>query len=107
MGLLLEAILEHEVAVALTEDAIAAPVLAGALPGDDKVPIRGRGHRGQSLVARGVGVDLELAPLGDSGRAEALGQVSGSQMSLSLRGQFNLDVLLRLDAEIRRPDGAC
>ena len=35
------------------------------------------------------------------------GQVKGSQMSLSLRGQVNLDVVLRLGGEIRRPGGAC
>ena len=35
------------------------------------------------------------------------GQLNGSQISLSLRGRVNLDVVLRLGGEIRRPGGAC
>lgn len=35
------------------------------------------------------------------------GQLNGSEMSLSLRGQLNLDVVLRLAAGIRPPGGAC
>lgn len=35
------------------------------------------------------------------------GQLNGSQMSLSLRGQVNLDVVLRLGGELRRPHAYC
>src|SRR3990172_397074 len=51
---------------ALAEDPPGAPVLAVALPNDDEVPVRVGGHRGVALVARGVGVDLEVAPLGEA-----------------------------------------
>ena len=59
--------------VPLGVDAVVAAVLAVALPGDDEVAGGVHGHGGHGLAVGRVGVDLELAALGDPGGVVPLG----------------------------------
>src|SRR6185503_1642705 len=58
----------------LAEDAVTAGVLADAQPDDDEIPVAVRGHGGDGLGARRVGVDLELEAQARSRRAETLAE---------------------------------
>ena len=74
--------------ITLGIDAVAAAVLAVALPGDDEVAGGIHGHLGKSLIAGGVGVDLEFAALGHAGRVVALGvdAVAAAILAIALPG---------------------
>src|SRR5437763_1313386 len=58
--------------VAVAVAPLAGFVLARAPPGDHETAGGPHRHGGELLVARGGGVDLELAPLGNPGRVVAL-----------------------------------
>ena len=81
------------------EDAVSRAVLTVALPDDDEVAVGIRRHRGDVLVARGVGVDLELAGQGAPALVKRLGEdaVARAVLAEALPGDDEVAGAVRRD----------